>query len=105
MSDIFGGMFDEFSVAYVEMLEAKSGLWKRAAKKWRYNYKSLNEDDLEIMVMLEEKADRRLELLRRAKQYLKHDKDCTNHTFPDDNWCDCLLRVIIEDIDKELADA
>ena len=50
-------------------------------------------------------ADRRLELLMRAKQYLKHDKDCTNHTFPDDNWCDCLLRVIIEDIEKELADA
>ena len=50
-------------------------------------------------------ADRRLELLRRAKQYLKHDEDCTNHTFPDDNWCDCLLRVIIEDIEKELADA
>ena len=101
MSDIFGGMFDEFSVAYVEMLEAKSRLWKRAAKKWYRQALSwqawgkAHEAD----------ADRRGELLRRAKQYLKHDKDCTNHTFPDDNWCDCLLRVIIEDIDKELADA
>ena len=67
MSDIFGGMFDEFSVAYVEMLEAKSCLWKRAAKKWRslallasLSWKTIikQRDDAQA------DADRRRELLR-----------------------------------------
>ena len=69
MSDIFGGMFDEFSVAYVEMLEAKSCLWKRAAKKWRslallasLSWKTIikQRDDAQA------DADRRGELLQRA---------------------------------------
>ena len=62
MSDIFGGMFDEFSVAYVEMLEAKSRLWKRSSKKWRRQalaWQAWGEAH-------KADADRRGELLKRA---------------------------------------
>ena len=48
-------------------------------------------------------ATRLRELLKRAKPYLAHDDECTHHTIQGD-WCDCLLRVVLEDLAKELAD-
>ena len=97
MSDIFGGMFDEFSIAYVEMLEAKSRLWKRAAKKWYRQALSwqawgkAHEAD----------ADRRGELLRRSKDYLDE-----WFTWLEENTAkdiDDLMELSLE-IEKELDD-
>ena len=80
MSDIFGGMFDEFSVAYVEMLEAKSCLWKQTAKSWysgdgctqRYNEWVILSRDLREDIQAD--ADRRGELLRDIADWYEADE-------------------------------
>ena len=90
MSDIFGGMFDEFSVAYVEMLEAKSRLWKRSSKKWwrqALSWQAWGEAH-------QADANRRLEFMQYVEKHKKVCMFCYTRYHTDDcKWA------------KELADA
>ena len=85
---------------------ARARLWKQTAKKWRslallasLSWKTIIKQRDDALA----DADRRLELLKQTRRFMRHEEYCSSRY--GEKVCNCGLSKLRLDLDEELADA